>query len=48
MDKYIYFNDTKEGELLCSGEAYHNLIDYAFSQADYFMLVFVNYYGKGM
>ena len=47
MDKYIYFNDTKEGELLCPGEAYYNLIDYAFSQADYFMLVFVNYYGKG-
>ena len=47
MDKYIYFNDTKEGKLLCPGEAYHNLIDYAFSQADYFMLVFVNYYGKG-
>ena len=47
MDRYIYFKSPKKGELLCPGEAYHNLIDYAFSQADYFMLVFVNYYGKG-
>ena len=32
----------------CSGPAYHLFLDYAFTQADFFMLAFVNYYGKGL
>ena len=32
----------------CSGPAYQLFLDYAFTQADFFMLAFVNYYGKGL
>lgn len=45
MDKVIYFsNNTRNFD---STQAYFDFIDYAFSQTDYFMLVYVNYYGKG-
>lgn len=45
MDKIIFFNDT--ASTACTGQLYYDFLDYAFSQADYFMLVYVNYYGKG-
>lgn len=32
---------------LFSGENYYELIDYEFENSDFFMLVYVNYYGKG-
>lgn len=31
----------------CSGEVYRDFIDYAFSESDYFMLAYVNYYRQG-
>lgn len=43
MDRVIYFNDKDD----CSGKKYFDFIDYAFSKADCFMLVYANYYGKG-
>ena len=44
MDSVIYLdsNDTS-----CCDMNYYNFLDYAFSKTDYFMLVYVNYYGKG-
>lgn len=47
MGKVIYFNNPNQTTDLCSGNTYSAFLDYAFSQADYFMLVYVNYYGKG-
>ena len=47
MDKVIYFDNQEQRMDSCSGQAYYNFLDYAFEQTDYFMLVYVNYYGKG-
>ncbi len=47
MDKIIYFNDRNQKEDFCEGERYFAFLEYAFSETDYFMLVYVNYYGKG-
>lgn len=45
MDKVIYFSsDNKD---LCCEQVYFDFLDYAFLRTDYFMLVYVNYYGKG-
>lgn len=41
MDKIVILNQE------CKGQTYYDFLDYAFSQADYFMLVYVNYYRKG-
>ncbi len=44
MDKVIYFDSNN---MNCFDMNYYNFLDYAFSKTDYFMLVYVNYYGKG-
>lgn len=46
MDRMIYFNNNPKMDR-CSNQVYFDFLDYAFSVADYFMLVYVNYYGKG-
>lgn len=47
MDKIIYFKNDGFRRDYCTGRVYVDLIDYAFEKADFFMLVYVNYYGKG-
>lgn len=47
LDKIIYFDNDDQRIDRCTGQAYFNFIDYAFDRTDYFMLVYVNYYGKG-
>lgn len=42
--KLIYLN---RNDNICSGRTYDSFLNYAFSKTDYFMLVYVNYYGKG-
>lgn len=38
---------ASEDHTVCSGAAYHAFLDYAFEKTDYFMLVYINYFGKG-
>ena len=47
MEKVIYFNNDDQRLDRCTGQLYFDFLDYAFSKSDYFMLVYVNYYGKG-
>lgn len=47
MNKVIYFKNDGQRRDYCTGRVYVDLIDYAFEKADFFMLVYVNYYGKG-
>ena len=47
MDKIIYFNNNNQKTDCCSGQIYQDFLDYAFAESDYFMLVYVNYFGKG-
>lgn len=47
MAKIIYFENDGMKTDYCSGKVYHDFLDYAFSECDYFMLVYVNYYGNG-
>ena len=47
MRKIVYINDGSRNSDACSGEKYFDFLDYAFSKTDFFMLVYVNYYGKG-
>ncbi|MBQ2933304.1 MAG: hypothetical protein IJE02_01640 [Clostridia bacterium] len=47
MDKVIYFNNEGQKVDNCSGQVYFEFLDYAFRESDYFMLVYVNYYGNG-
>ena len=47
MDKIIFFDNDDQREDHCVGEIYYNFLDYAFEKTDFFMLVYVNYYGKG-
>ena len=47
MNKVIYFNNDEQNNDCCCGNIYFDFIDYAFAETDYFMLVYVNYYGKG-
>ena len=39
-------NDNQKTDY-CNGNIYYDFLDYAFQRTDYFMLVYVNYYGKG-
>lgn len=47
MEKVIFFENYNQSKCLCSGDRYFHFLDYAFACADFFMLVYVNYYGKG-
>lgn len=47
MDKVIYFNNDNQRKDYCYGKVYFDFLDYAFEETDFFMLVYVNYYGKG-
>lgn len=47
MDKVIYFQNDSQRVDRCAGQTYFDFLDYAFDHTDYFMLVYVNYYGKG-
>ena len=47
MNKVIYFNNDDQKNDYCAGRIYFDFLDYAFAEADYFMLVYVNYYSKG-
>lgn len=47
MDKMIFFKNNNLKTDYCCGQVYYDFLDYAFSRADYFMLVYVNYYGNG-
>ena len=47
MKKVIYFNNDDQKKDYCEGKVYSDFIDYAFEECNYFMLVYVNYYGKG-
>ncbi len=47
MRKIIYFNNDNQRTDYCCGERYYHFLDYAFEKTDYFMLVYVNYFGKG-
>ena len=47
MRHYIYFENNGQRKDYCVGSAYYNFLDYAFEETDFFMLVYVNYYGKG-
>lgn len=42
MDKVIYLEESAVSGS-CGTSSYHKFIDYAFTRADYFMLVYVNY-----
>ena len=46
MEKIADFYTDDNGSF-CRGEAYRAFIDYAFEKTDYFMLVYVNYFGHG-
>lgn len=47
MNKVIYFENENSRVDKCCGQTYSDFLDYAFSETDFFMLVYVNYYGKG-
>ena len=47
MNKVVYLKKECLQEDAYSRKLYFDFLDYAFSKADYFMLVYVNYYGKG-
>ena len=47
MHKVIYFENDSQGKSYCAGHIYYDFLDYAFARTDYFMLVYVDYYGKG-
>lgn len=47
MEKVIYFYNDNQRTDNCIGQVYFDFLDYAFEETDYFMLVYVNYYGKG-
>ena len=47
MERIIFFENDNQYESVCSGTIYFDFLDYAFAHTDYFMLVYVNYYGKG-
>ena len=46
MKKIAHFNMDMNGSF-CRGDAYRAFVDYAFEKTDYFMLVYINYYGHG-
>ena len=47
MYKIIHFDNENQTIDKCEGNRYSCFLDYAFENTDYFMLVYVNYYGKG-
>ena len=47
IKRIVYFNNTNDETDNCSGQKYIDFLDYAFKESDYFMLVYINYYGKG-
>lgn len=47
MECDLIFRNPDQENCLCKGQVYRDFLDYAFSKSDYFMLVYVNYYGKG-
>ena len=47
MEKVIYFKNDDQHKDYCTGKIYQDFLDYAFLKSDYFMLVYINYYGKG-
>ena len=47
MDMVIYFDNENQTEDRCAGQVYFDYLDYAFAKCDYFMLVYVDYYGEG-
>ena len=47
MNKMIFFKNDDCSNDYCSGEIYSKFLDYAFKKCSYFMLVYVNYYGRG-
>ena len=46
-NKVIYFLNDDQHKDYCAGQVYYDFLDYAFEKTDYFMLVYINYYGKG-
>ena len=48
MEYMINISTYNCAEERCVGDVYHAFLDYAFSQANFFMLVFAIYYGKGL
>ena len=48
MEYMINISTYNCAEERCVGDVHHAFLDYAFSQANFFMLVFANYYGKGL
>ena len=47
MNKVLFLENEGQISDFCSEQKYYDFLDYAFSKTDYFMLVYVNYYGKG-
>lgn len=47
MTEVIYFDNENQQKDRCTGQVYFDFLDYAFEETDFFMLVYVNYYGKG-
>lgn len=47
MNKVLYFNNDDQRKDYCVDQVYYDFLDYAFEKTDYFMLVYINYYGKG-
>lgn len=47
MGKVVFFDNQNQQMDRCNGETYYNFLDYAFQKSNYFMLVYVNYYGNG-
>ena len=47
MEKIIYFENDSQRTDRCVGQVYAEFLEYAFTETDYFMLVYANYYGKG-
>ena len=47
MKKVIYFKNDDQKNDCCKNQTYLSFLTYAFEKTNYFMLVYVNYYGKG-
>ena len=47
MNRVIYFDNENQKRDRCEGNIYRKFLDYAFDRTDFFMLVYVNYQGKG-
>lgn len=47
MEYLAYFDNDNQKIDRCAGQVYLDFLEYAFSRTDYFMLVYINYYGNG-